>query len=129
MSAVVKKRLSDSKKLERLFHVGPKGRVFLFEQYSRPNGRFCDTEGTLDPIKVRHVYMLAGMIPPKEDSEILEAISKDVSLLNAFLEHSGSRDTRKPEKKTKPLAMRSPRKVSRSPKRHNTHNSDGKKPL
>ena len=117
---VVKKRMTDSKKLERLYHTTPKGRVQLFEQFSRPSGRFCDASGNLEPFKVRHVYMLAGIIPPKEDSEMLQAIGRDVALLNAFLEHSGTRDTRK----------RSPRKKhARSPKRNDARNEHTKKPL
>lgn len=121
MSTVIKKRLTDSKKLERLGYTGPKGRIMLFEQFSKPNGRFCDMLGNIEPTKVRHVYMLAGMIPPKNDEDILDEVAKDVELLNAFLEHSGTRDTRK--------LSRSPKKVmNKSPKRQ-SRNGESKKPL
>ena len=59
----------------------------LHYEFWRPNGRFCDTLGKISPTKVRHTYMLAGLLSPESDDPkvLLRSIYQNIILLNAFL--------------------------------------------
>lgn len=57
----------------------------LEKSFTKANGRFCDAQGFLDPVKVRKVYMVAGLIAPPKDADLGDSIQKHKDLLNAFV--------------------------------------------
>jgi hypothetical protein len=56
-------------------------------EFWKPNGRFCDSLGKISPTKVRHTYMLAGLLSPESDDPrtLLRSIYQNMVLLNAYL--------------------------------------------
>ncbi len=58
-------------------------------EFWRPNGRFCDPMGFVSPTKVRHTFMMAGLLSPSDDTDlaISVAIEQNIHLLNSYLEH------------------------------------------
>lgn len=86
--------------------------------YTSPNGRFCDSQGRVQPVKVRRVYMLAGLIPPSGDSAeaLLECIQTNVILLNAFLDAAagGPMASRSMQRSAQPQPLRSPGRAKAS---------------
>ena len=61
-------------------------KVKLHRSFLGRNGRLTDEEGRLSSIKVRRVYMLAGLLPPPTDEDLEASVKSHVVLLNAFLE-------------------------------------------
>jgi hypothetical protein len=84
----VKQMSLDSYMLSQIQYQDKNGTAHkLHYDFWKPNGRFCDTLGKISPTKVRHTYMLAGLLSPESDDPrtLLRSIYQNIILLNAFL--------------------------------------------
>jgi hypothetical protein len=81
----------DSTKLMKMTQIDSNGKIqTLHSSFTKANGRFCDSRGMLVAAKVRHVYMMAGLLSPATDmrADLLSSINNNIVLLNAYLEHA-----------------------------------------
>jgi hypothetical protein len=70
------------------------------------SARFLDSSGNIVPKKVRNVYMLAGIVGPEDDSDLLKSIESNIVLLNCYMDQfspptrkSSFKKTRSPKSK------------------------------
>jgi hypothetical protein len=85
--------MHDCTRLARLLHVDAKGKSHkLHNLFTAENGKFC-ISGTLMPLHVRKVYMMAGIISPSDDNieEWFQSIKKNIVFLNNYLDYSQPR--------------------------------------
>lgn len=91
--------MHDTTLLARLSWRDARGKAHkLVPAFTTAGGRFCDASGTLSAVKVRHVYMMAGIIPPESDAAdvLLESIRANIVLLNAYAVHAGVMELPRP---------------------------------
>jgi hypothetical protein len=76
--------------LSQMSYKDQRGKIHKLNfEFWRPNGRFCDPIGYVSPTKVRHTFMMAGLLSPADDSDdaMAFAIENNIHLLNSYLEH------------------------------------------
>lgn len=79
--------MHDATKLKKLTCISNGQKHVLNARYSKHGGLFCDLRGSLDPVKIRRVYMMGGLIPPQSDNaeELFLNIQNNIVLLNEYL--------------------------------------------
>jgi len=115
--------MTDVNRLKQLQYRDSRGRIHkLNDEYMKSPGIFCNPSGKIDPIRVRYIFILAGILPPQDDTRdsYFDSIERNIHLLNSYLMHALVSNVGGPQSQFEEPRQRTDRLFVQSPYRTTT---------
>jgi hypothetical protein len=111
----------DTHRLSKIVYIDSKGNSHgLHPEYTKKNGLLCDEQGYVNGPKIRRLYMMAGIISPRDDNSetLMHSVKSNILFLNEYyvLQYGALVSPKKP---TKPVLPSKTKKNAPLPKRSN----------